>query len=101
MFVEVRLCLASVLGRDRTREVESDSGLFPFKTFQAPNKFDLQNSREAEMPVGGQRWEGVTPCHGSPVTPRETYQKETAAASGFVAGHKREKKCGVVLQTRA
>ena len=41
--------------------MELDSGLFLFRTFQVFGKFDLQNSREAEVPVGGQRWDGVTP----------------------------------------
>jgi len=40
--------------------VEWDLGLFVFRTFQASRKSDSQKSREAELPVGGQRWEGVT-----------------------------------------
>jgi len=78
--------------------MESDSGLFVLKTFQASRKSDSQKSREAELPVGRQRWESVTVVT---VPPSQLGKRtENAAQQVILYGVGGERACGVILQVQ-
>jgi len=69
--------------------MESGSSLFVFKTFQASRESGSQKSREAELPVGGQRLEGVTAVT-VPLSRLGKLSKKCAAASDLVWREGRE-----------